>query len=196
MKCLYCDKEIDTLSLTSLFLKEDELCEKCRKQLNRERKIIEVSGLKIETFYEYDGLFRSMLLQYKECHDEALKGVFLYGIEDYINLRYFGYQLLPIPSTGTKIRQRGFDHLAGIFGNVKLPRVKGLMMKREMCQEGKSLSERREIIDNYSYNGVHLNKVLIVDDVVTTGSSLMGVFRTIEPISKKIKVLSLAYKKY
>jgi competence protein ComFC len=196
MKCLYCDKEIERYSLRSLFLKEDELCDKCRSQLRPERKIIEVSGVKIETFFEYSGMFKSLLLQYKECHDEALKNVFLYDIEDYINIRYFDYQLLPVPSTGTKIEERGFDHLQGIFETVHLPLVKGLKMKKEMCQEGKNLVERREIIDNYFYEGKHLKKVLVVDDVVTTGSTLKGVFRTIEQKTEKIKVLSLAYKKY
>ena len=196
MRCLYCDKEIERYSFRSLFLKEDQLCEKCRSQLQPDRKIIEVSGIKVETFFEYSGLFKSLLLQYKECHDEALKNVFLYDIEDYINIRYFGYQLLPVPSTGTKIEERGFDHLKGIFESVHLPAVNGLKMKKEMCQEGKNLEERRQIIDDYYYEGEALKKVLVVDDVVTTGSTLKGVFRTIEPTTKKIKVLSLAYKKY
>ncbi|MBQ6493032.1 MAG: hypothetical protein IJI92_04120 [Erysipelotrichaceae bacterium] len=195
MKCLYCDRKIEKYTFSSLFLKEDGLCCECRSRLIPKRKIINIRGMEVETFFEYDGMFRSLLLQYKECCDEALKDVFLYGISDYINLRYHGYRLLFVPSSQTKLKMRGFDHLEEMFSEVKLKRTGGLKMKRELTQEGRNREERNLMLNNYIYEGGPLKKVLIVDDVVTTGSSLAGVFRTIELFSPKIKVLALAYKK-
>ncbi len=194
MRCLYCGKKKTKESLTSFFLEEDPLCVDCRKQMGSQRKTIEVKGMKIETFYEYDSLYKSLLIQYKECYDEALKDVFLYGIVDYINLRYHGYHLALVPSSIQKRKERGFDHLELMCEKIKLKRVKGLRMKTELIQEGKNAEQRREMEDNYIYEGEDLGKVLLFDDVVTTGSSLMGTFWAIKGKTAKIKVLSLAYK--
>ena len=195
MKCLYCDKIIDKVSFKSLLLKDDYLCPDCRKQLSVNRKIITIEGMKVETFFEYDGMFRSMLLQYKECHDEALKSVFLYELADYINLRYAGYRLCLIPSSKKKLEERGFIHLDGIFEEVKLKRDDGLISINDLCQENKSYVERRKMLDNFVYEGKHSGRVLIADDVLTTGSTLLGAYKSISLKVDKVKVLSLAYKK-
>ena len=194
MKCLYCDKTIDKISLKSAFLKEDDLCPDCRRRLKVNRRIIQVEEMTVEVFYEYDGLFKSLLLQYKECLDEALKDVFLYEISDYINLRYMGYRICFVSSSKKKLEYRGFEHLKLIFEEVRLPELKGLSMKEELCQEGMDLLQRRKMISNFVYNGKHTDRVLLVDDVLTSGSTLLGAYRALSTGCKRVKVLSLAYK--
>lgn len=194
MNCLYCDSKIEKMSLTSLFLQEDLLCSKCRQQLKIERKIIDLGEFKVETFFEYDGIFKSILLQYKECMDEALKPVFLYGLDEYMNIRYHSYKLLLAPSSKSKLEKRGFNHLEGIFEPIKLERINGLRMINDLCQEGKNYEERSKMKNNYIYEGERIDKLLIVDDVLTTGSTLMGIFNVLNSKVDKIKVLSLAYK--
>ena len=176
----------------SILVEEDKLCVKCRRKLKMERKIIDIRGLKVETFYEYDGLFRSLLIQMKECYDEALKDVFLYGLEDYIRWKYRGYSILYVPSTKKKIEERGFEHLKLIYGRLGLSEVKGLKLKREIVQEGKNREKREEMIYNYVYTGGPRPKVLIVDDVVTTGSSIYGIYNTMLPHATQIKAIALA----
>ena len=194
MRCIYCDKKIEKITLTSLFLERDPLCIECRRQLPVKRKSFLLGELRVESFYEYDGMFKSLLLQYKECCDEALKDVFLYPLKDYIRLRYTGYQILFVPSSKEKLQMRGFDHLELIFEDVKLSRVKGLCMKEELIQEGKNALERSRMRENYFYKGEALNRVLIVDDVITTGSSILGVYEAIKDRAKTVKALSLANK--
>ena len=151
-------------------------------------------GLKIECFYEYNSLFKDLLLQYKECYDEALKDIFLYKIKDYIKIKYRGYKILYVPSSKNKIEERGFDHLKEIFSSLNFKEVSGLKMKEELNQMGKSFLERKAMENNYIYEGEMLDKVLIVDDVYTTGSSLMGVYKTISPYTKEVKALVLGKK--
>ncbi|MBR5341475.1 MAG: ComF family protein [Erysipelotrichaceae bacterium] len=194
MRCLYCDRNIDKQTIKSVFLKEDELCPECRRQLRVNRKILDFDGMKVETFFEYDGIFRSLLLQFKECHDEALKNVFLYDLSEYINIRYFGYKILFVPSSKAKLEQRGFNHLEEIFSEVRLKKADGLRMIEDGSQEGKNLEERRKMSTNYVYTGAPHKKILVVDDVVTTGSSLKGVYNCVKTSAGKVKVLSLAYK--
>ena len=150
--------------------------------------------MEVETFYEYDGMFKSLLLQYKECLDEALKDVFLYEIADYINLRYMGYQICFIPSSQKKLEYRGFEHLKMMFEEVKLKELEGLKMKDELCQEGMNLKERMKMLDNFVYEGKQGKRVLLVDDVLTSGSTLLGAYRCLILSFKTVKVLSVAYK--
>ena len=195
MRCLFCDEIDEKISFKTLFLKSDKLCHKCRNLLNLKRKVIKVEDFEVETFYEYDGIFKSLLLQYKECLDEALSEVFLYDLSDYINFKYFSYKICFVPSSKKKLEKRGFNHLKEMFKSVKLEELEGLMMKEDLCQEGLNLTERRKMANNFVYRGQHVDKVLVVDDVLTTGSTLSGVYRAIYPKVKTIKVLSLAYKK-
>lgn len=194
MRCIYCDGLINKVNISDLLIKEDILCINCRKQLNYQRRYIKIGDIKIETFYEYDSLFRSILLQYKECYDEALKDVFLHRLNEYIFFRYYGYEIIPIPSSRKKIQERGFDHLRLIYENVGLKINDGLIMKEDLIQQGKGMMERKRMIDNYIYTGKPIKKALIVDDVITTGSSVVGAYNAIKSHARHIKIIVLASK--
>ena len=196
MKCLYCDHEKKKESLFSLLIKEDPLCVKCRRKMKFHHQRFKIDGKDAETFYEYDSLFKDLLLQYKECGDEALKDVFLYGLSDYIKAKYHGYNLLYAPSTLEKRKQRGFDHLEEIYGELKMAKVNGLSMKNELSQYGKNRRERVKMCDNYRFIGDYGGKILIADDVITTGSTIKGIIKVL-PKTAKIKIIALASaKKY
>ena len=194
MRCVYCDQEINKVNISSVLFNEDKLCISCRNKLKVNTKYINIGSINVETFYDYDGIFKELLIQYKECYDEALADIFLYMLDDLIRYKYFGYYILFVPSSKDKLEKRGFNHLEQIFKNVKLKKATGLQMKQELIQEGKNLSERKLMLDNYIYEGRKLNKVLIVDDVLTTGSSINGVIKAIKPYANKIKALALARK--
>ena len=195
MRCLYCDKKINKITIQSILLEEDMLCVECRKSLKVNKKYVYIDELKVETLYNYDeGLFKDFLIQYKECFDEALAPIFLYLLKDYIRYKYFGYKLLFVPSRKEKIESRGFNHLEKVFESLKMPIIYGLSMKQELAQEGKNLSDRRSMIDNYTYSGKPLNKVLIVDDVITSGSSIKGIYKAIKPHACSVRALTLARK--
>lgn len=195
MRCIFCDSQINKISIASLLYENDELCVECRNKLKINRKVFYLQDLKIETLYDYDsGIFRDLLIQYKECKDEALKDVFLYGLLEYIKIKYWNYSVLYVPSSKSKISERGFNHLPMIFSKLHFKQVDGLKMRDELVQEGKNSSQRRQMLTNYVYEGKPLKNVLIVDDVLTTGSSVLGVYNAIKPYSKRVKALILAKK--
>lgn len=192
MNCLYCDKKIDRYTFYGVFIEEDKLCLDCRKALMPKRRKTRIDAYPVTYFYQYDLLFKDLLLQYKECYDEALKDVFLYRIALYIKLRYFDYQILYVPSSKRKLETRGFNHLKEIFEPLGFKEVEGLEKREEISQEGKDLSDRKKMLGNFYYTGKEVNKVLIVDDVLTTGSTIRGVIRAMEGKCKVIRVIILA----
>ncbi|MGN1405364.1 MAG: ComF family protein [Erysipelotrichaceae bacterium] len=192
MRCLYCDREIINESFYSLFFERDMLCPDCRKGLGYKHRKFLIDGIKCESFYSYNTLFKQLLLQYKECYDEALKDVFLYRIKENLMIKYHGYKIMYVPSSKEKLSQRGFNHLEEIFSVLNLEEIKGLRMKEELCQQNKDLKSRSLMIDNYIYEGNRADKLLIVDDVCTSGSSLKGVFKAVKPYAREIRALVLA----
>lgn len=192
LRCLYCDKKINKYTLYTLFLEEDYLCIECRKKLNLNLHSFYLDDLKVTSLYNYDSLFKTLLLQYKECYDEALAPIFLYKVDMLIRLKYLGYKVLYVPSSINKLNKRGFDHLKLIFDSLEFKEVKGLKKKEELYQANKNITQREKMIDNFYYEGDKLNKVLIVDDVCTTGSSLKGVYKAIKEHCNTCKALVLA----
>lgn len=194
MKCLYCDETIKQYSLYSLFIEKDSLCIKCRKQLRPIRRKFNINELDVEYFYDYDSLFKTILLQYKECYDEALKDLFLYKIGDYIKFKYHDYKVVYVPSSEEKINMRGFNHLKLIYEKLEFDEVEGLYMKEQLVQEGKDAKQRKGMMNNYEYHGVQIKKLLILDDVCTTGSSLYGLYKAFLGKAESIKAIVLGKK--
>ena len=87
-----------------------------------------------------------------------------------------------------------YEHLKMMFEEVKLKELEGLRMKDELCQEGMNLKDRMKMLDNFVYEGKQGKRVLLVDDVLTSGSTLLGAYRCLILSCKTVKVLSVAYK--
>lgn len=98
------------------------------------------------------------------------------------------------PSTRAKLEYRGFNHLKGIYERLGFKEVLGLRAKEELIQEKRNRNERKRMIDNFIYEGERKKKVLIVDDVLTTGSSVLGVYKAIKESCDEIKIVVLSRK--
>ena len=86
------------------------------------------------------------------------------------------YTLVPLPTINRHIRERGFDHIGLICKKTGLPVERVLLRNKNTVQVGASLEQRREQAKQaYLLGSVDLNKkYLLVDDVWTTGSSMMA----------------------
>ena len=90
-------------------------------EVNGYKKDIKLGPYIVKSSWEYNDAFRSTLIQYKECYDEALKDVFLYPTRKKIRNYLRGYTLILMPSTKEKLEERGFSHLKFMFSSLKLP---------------------------------------------------------------------------
>ena len=86
------------------------------------------------------------------------------------------YTLVPLPTIRRHIRERGFDHIGLVCKKMKNPMEKVLNREKDYVQVGADVKMRREQAKGaYSAKNVSAHKkYLLVDDVWTTGSSMMA----------------------
>lgn len=102
------------------------------------------------------------------------------------------YTLVPLPTISRHVRERGFDHIGLICKKMGMPVERALVRQKNTVQVGASMEERREQAkEAYALRGVEpCKKYLLVDDVWTTGSSMLAAARLMREAG--IKNLAIA----
>lgn len=192
-RCLWCDGDVEKgHNILKILMGNLMLCGKCQRQFKIIKEEFVVDKIKGLALYEYNDFFSSVLIQYKECFDEVLNDVFLQGFNRYITHKYRGYTLVGIPSSKQKYEERGFNHVKQIFENVRLPWCDVLEKRSNIDQKKLSLKQRKNI-DLALIEGIKIpDKILLVDDVYTTGSTIRKAIALLKADNKIIKVLVVA----
>lgn len=179
----------------SILFIEPKICHKCFEQFNpvlRRFRVQNIDGMHI--FY-YDEVVKEKLYQLKGCFDYELAPVFLEYFLPYLKIRYFGYFIVPAPSFISADEERGFNHVEEIFKPLGLRMIKCIHKTQAIKQADLSSDERKNIKNHLTIDDIDLSnkKILIVDDVFTTGSTvnaMIDLINTKHP--KKIKILVMS----
>ena len=194
--CKTCFKIIKTDSLYEIINGDSCLCEQCQEKLVPKFISFTVSGVKGTAVYEYDDNIRSLLYQLKGCFDIELAPIFLNSFKKELHFKYIDYILVPAPSFYEEDNKREFNHVVEIFKSINLPFVKCVNKISQFKQATHVKRERKEIIEHFEGENLSLiknKKVLIVDDVITTGSTLQSMIAIIRKgFPKDIKILVMA----
>lgn len=104
--------------------------------------------------------------------------------------------MVPIPSYIEDDKRRGFNHVEAIFSRLNLKMIKILEKTNKVKQADLSKEERKNIHRYMKVNNVNEikdKKVLLVDDIFTTGSTIKACLKLIrEGKPKSIKILVIA----
>lgn len=191
--CKVCFKDINHISLTSLINKNDCLCFECFKKMNYKPQFSHIGKYQCLSLADYKEPLSSTLINFKENLDVELSAVFLNYYCSLLKLFYFSYNIVIIPSSSEKEKERGFSHLHEMFKCLNLPFLDVLIKESGFTQKKSNKQQREKNASSFKIeNGeaIRNKKILVVDDVITTGSSLKACVKLLENFNpKKIKIL-------
>ncbi len=178
-KCLICFDDLASgVSLKTYLGKADVICGHCRRRFKICNNELVIDQLKIQCCYYYDDFVENLLFQFKEGRDVALKSIFMHQQLTYIKKKYRGYTLVYVPSAIDKFKERGFWPLELIYEQVNLPK-KQLFIKnapyKQSHQEYFRRNQIKKVIELIPQVTIP-KKVLLVDDMCTSGNSLKACF--------------------
>ena len=154
---------------------------------------MEIKGLAI---YEYSPFIRELIYQFKGCYDIELGKLFLEQYLLYVKYKYKGYYLVNVPSYYKDDIKREFNHVKEAFKCLDLPSIDIIEKIDEYKQSDQHHKDRINIKYHLKVSDIEKiqnKKILLVDDVMTTGSTLkacIALLRRGKP--KKIEILTLA----
>ena len=194
--CKICFKEIKINDICRLFNKDICVCQECQKQLNPQFIYFDVDGYKALALYDYSEFIKKQIYLFKGCVDYEMKDVFLNLFIKEIKLAYSGYTIVPIPSYKEDDEIRGFNHVIEVFKQTGLE-INEIIEKTDHFKQAEHSANKRKEIKKYlrliSNEPLTKKKVLIVDDIYTTGSTMKAAINLVERLNPKtIKVLVLA----
>ena len=187
--CKVCFKKINNVSFYNFMNKDVCLCDSCMNKISakfRYFKLGNVSGLSV---FEYDEELKKLIYEFKGCYDIELERVFLERYIKELRLLYSGYDLIPAPSFEEDDEKRGFNHIIKIFSALNLNFIPCIKKTSPFKQASHKSNERSEvgkhlIIENGKF--LKNKKILLVDDVYTTGSTMQAMINLIKPYKPKI----------
>lgn len=172
------------------------ICSHCQESLNPEFIHFNVNTYKAISLYHYSQFIRQLIYQYKGCYDYELNKVFMNLYFKELKILYSGYYMIPVPSFKEDDERRGFNHVAEIFNNLGLKTLDILEKINEHKQAKSSFKERQKVYKSLAIKtqiSLKNKKVLVVDDIYTTGATMKSAINLIEKLNPKdIEILVIA----
>ena len=194
--CKICFHEIRDNTLFNLTHAQADVCPRCFQEIKMCFFKFKVLGYNAISIYRYDEKVQSLLYQFKGCFDFELLNLFFERFSRELSVRYKGYIIVPVPSYKKDDEIREFNHVEEMFKILNLP-IRKMLAKTKKVKQATSSVEQRKNIDKHlvliDQSDLSKYKILLVDDVYTTGSTMKACIRLIEKLHpKKIEVLVMS----
>lgn len=191
--CLSC---FESMSIGMYFLewwiKKDGLCNVCRSKMMPKWHQYKKQGIKIESIYQYDGLGRDLLLNFKDSQDRWLNNVFLNPVFLKFHLKFWGYTIVVIPGS-KRIYQPNIEILKDVYLQVVDDVFVKIRPYKQSERKGHERSGIHDVIALKNVDVIRNRKVLLFDDLCTSGHTLRACYELIVKEVSQIKVFTLFY---
>lgn len=196
-KCVICSKKTHLLPLCSacektflIFYSSTERCSNCGKLLVSEQNVCTdcrenpvINSIdKIIPMFSYRLWNKELLFKWKLQGYRKLAYVFAKKVLEIYNNFFSDYVIVPVPPRPGKIKKQGWDQINDLMNYLKLQqdiKFMNLLVRTEKEQQKKLNREQRlahkgtSYIFNKNFSKKELpKKVVIIDDILTTGVTL------------------------
>ena len=199
---IFLKKEESTLCLacySSFEMIGEEHCPNCyKKEVSSScqdcqlwcKEGIEVSH---EAIFSYNQAMKDFFNRYKFDGDYILRKVFAMILKENLK-KYKGYDFVLIPLSPERYAKRGFNQVAGLIEAAGLSHLDILGKREEKASSSKNRSERLATeLPFFIKEGSRIpKKILLIDDIYTTGATVNRVKSMLENAgAKEVKTFSL-----
>ncbi len=194
--CVSCFEKINLNPFREIIENNPILCDKCISQVKTRLSIEKINGIYVLFLGDYDGIMKTWLMNFKEYGDIELAKCFLSLYLPILKILFKNYIYLPCPSSHKRNQNRGFVHLEEILKAYKFPYCLALEKTSDEENKNQSVSQRNAVSSSIRINSnasyLSGKKVVVFDDVFTTGNTFRSSCQAIEKIHpKKIRGLIL-----
>ena len=175
------------------------ICKECEESL----KPYEINLVQKDKFfiYKYQDIIRNLLLNYKFNDASYLANSFAYLIENnkkiYSILKSYDI-IIPVPLHKKRMNERGYNQTELIAKKLGIPVETNCLIKTKNIkpQSTKKAKERQIDIKNVfaiqNVEKIKNKKLLLLDDIYTTGSTANECIKTLSKATNKIGFLAIA----
>ena len=172
------------------------ICHTCQNEMRPKFIKFKTDGHNATSIYDYNHFIKKLIYQYKGCYDYELNKAFISMFAKEIKFRYLNYVVIPVPSYKKEDEERGFNHVVEIYKNLGLTMLEILEKTEKHKQATSTVNSRHNAYKYLALNSrpdLRKKKVLLVDDVYTTGSTMKSAINLVEKLNpKRIEVLVIA----
>ena len=196
--CLICHKPVRKIPSLYHLIHQVCICPGCINKLEFIHYHGSFEGIPIHIIYRYNDFFKKLLFQYKGQYDYALKDVFLQLDYSRLKRKYKHFSIVIAPSDKETSKIRGFIPNKEIVSLFASDIFMGLYKNKPHKQALLDFKERgsiKNVIEMKGGEKLYHKKVLLFDDVITSGSTLSKCLELVrDKHPEEIEILILATK--
>ena len=196
MKCSFCGLYTrKRLGFDMLFEPKEnfQLCATCAEHIDI--NVLKVGGYTLYYFSDYEFL-KDEIYSIKYFGDVACATKFKSLFERFFSLQKFDLVTI-VPANEIRKIIRGFDHIEEIckISDVKFVKILGCEYREKQSKLHEERSENKYSLLSDKLNLKDVKSLLIIDDIYTSGKTLLGCAKTIRNIYPDINISFLTLSK-
>ena len=192
--CLWCVKpKYHDSGIFDLFVHHPYLCHQCQKLIKQPIKF-KLENLQCKAIVEYSLDIERLIYRFKEDKDIPMAPAFYYSMKKTLK-KHNDWVFVVMPSSISKTTQRGFLPLELMLKPYTSNVSYALKKTSDIKQAKQSKNKRKNIHHDIVCENIDQFKdkrIVLIDDVATTGATLLSAYNLLTPYAKEIKAIVFA----